>query len=143
MVPWGTGNPISSGYLNALAFLTEKPPPLSVSVGGGSMSHAPFPACGLLTVGSGCLCYRTGCRKKSSSHSYSTFSFSAAVLLLFFLFVRNHLVTACTKCSIQFWICHLVYRPLLYSHFITPLQKEKTMNSFIDETGTVRLFRRS
>ena len=38
MVPWGTGNPISSGYLNTLVFLTEKPPPLSVSEGGGSMS---------------------------------------------------------------------------------------------------------
>ena len=39
MVPWGTGNPISSGYLNTLVFLTEKPPPLSVSEGGGSMSQ--------------------------------------------------------------------------------------------------------
>ena len=38
MVPWGTGNPISSGYLNTLVFLTEKPPPLSISVGDGSMS---------------------------------------------------------------------------------------------------------
>ena len=39
MVPWGTGNPISPGYLNTLVFLTGKPPPLSVSVGGGSMSR--------------------------------------------------------------------------------------------------------
>ena len=39
MVPWGTGDPISSGDLNTLVFLTEKPPPLSVSIGGGSMSH--------------------------------------------------------------------------------------------------------
>ena len=38
MVPWGTGDPISSGDLNTLVFLTEKPPPLSVSIGGGSMS---------------------------------------------------------------------------------------------------------
>ena len=38
MVPWGTGDPISSGYLNTLVLLTEKPPPLSVSIGGGSMS---------------------------------------------------------------------------------------------------------
>ena len=38
MVPWGTGNPISSGYLDTLVFLTEKPPPLSISEGGGSMS---------------------------------------------------------------------------------------------------------
>ena len=42
MVPWGTGDPISPGYLNALAFLAEKPPPLSVSVGGGSMSPLIF-----------------------------------------------------------------------------------------------------
>ena len=40
MVPWGTGNPISSGDLNTLVFLTEKPPPLSVSIGGGSMSQS-------------------------------------------------------------------------------------------------------
>ncbi len=40
MVPWGTGDPISSGDLNTLVFLTEKPPPLSVSVGGGSMSQS-------------------------------------------------------------------------------------------------------
>ena len=39
MVPWGTGDPISSGDLNTLVFLTEKPPSLSVSIGGGSMSH--------------------------------------------------------------------------------------------------------
>ena len=39
MVPWGTGDPINSGYLNTQVFLTEKPPPLSVSVGGGSMSQ--------------------------------------------------------------------------------------------------------
>ena len=39
MVPWGTGNPISSGNLNTLVFLAEKPPPLSLSEGGGSMSH--------------------------------------------------------------------------------------------------------
>ena len=39
MVPWGTGDPISSGYLNTLVFLTEKPPPLSVCEGGGSMSQ--------------------------------------------------------------------------------------------------------
>ena len=38
MVPWGTGDPISSGDLNTLVFLTEKPPPLSVSIDGGSMS---------------------------------------------------------------------------------------------------------
>ena len=38
MVPWGTGDPINWGDLNTLVFLTEKPPPLSVSVGGGSMS---------------------------------------------------------------------------------------------------------
>jgi hypothetical protein len=38
MVPWGTGNPISSGNLNTLVFLAEKPPPLSLSEGGGSMS---------------------------------------------------------------------------------------------------------
>ena len=38
MVPWGTGDPISSGDLNTLVFLTEKPPSLSVSIGGGSMS---------------------------------------------------------------------------------------------------------
>ena len=38
MVPWGTGNPISSGNLDTLVFLTEKPPPLSFSEGGGSMS---------------------------------------------------------------------------------------------------------
>ncbi len=38
MVPWGTGDPISPGYLNTQVFLTGKPPPLSVSVGGGSMS---------------------------------------------------------------------------------------------------------
>ena len=38
MVPWGTGDPISSGDLNTMVFLTEKPPPLSVSIGGGSMS---------------------------------------------------------------------------------------------------------
>ena len=25
MVPWGTGNPISSGYLDTLVSLTEKP----------------------------------------------------------------------------------------------------------------------
>ena len=41
MVPWGTGDPISSGDLNTLVFLTEKPPPLSVSIGGGSMSQQP------------------------------------------------------------------------------------------------------
>jgi len=40
MVPWGTGDPISPGYLNTQVFLTGKPPPLSVSVGGGSMSPA-------------------------------------------------------------------------------------------------------
>ena len=45
MVPWGTGNPISPGYLNTLVFLTGKPPPLSVSVGGGSMSLLCFPCC--------------------------------------------------------------------------------------------------
>ena len=39
MVPWGTGDPISSGDLNTPVFLTEKPPPLSVSIGGGSMSQ--------------------------------------------------------------------------------------------------------
>jgi len=39
MVPWGTGNPISSGNLDTLVFLTEKPPPLSFSEGGGSMSR--------------------------------------------------------------------------------------------------------
>ena len=38
MVPWGTGDPISSGDLNTLVFLTEKPPPLGISIGGGSMS---------------------------------------------------------------------------------------------------------
>ena len=43
MVPWGTGDPISSGYLNTLVFLTEKPPPLSVSEGGGSMSLMVLP----------------------------------------------------------------------------------------------------
>ena len=42
MVPWGTGDPISSGYLNTLVFLTEKPPPLNVSEGGGSMSLTVF-----------------------------------------------------------------------------------------------------
>ena len=42
MVPWGTGNPISPGYLNTLVFLTGKPSPLSVSVGGGSMSPLAF-----------------------------------------------------------------------------------------------------
>ena len=42
MVPWGTGNPISSGYLDTLVFLTEKPPPLSFSAGGGSMSRKEF-----------------------------------------------------------------------------------------------------
>ena len=81
-----------------------------------AVSDVPSPACGLLTVGSGFLCYRTGCRKKSSLHNCSTFSFSAAVLLLFFLFVRNHLVTACTKCSIHLRICHPVYRSLFYPH---------------------------
>ena len=40
MVPWGTGDPISSGDLNTLVFLTEKPPPLSVSIGSGSMSRS-------------------------------------------------------------------------------------------------------
>ncbi len=39
MVPWGTGDPISSGYLNTLVFLTEKPPPLNFCAGGGSMSQ--------------------------------------------------------------------------------------------------------
>ena len=39
MVPWGTGDPISSGYLDTMVFLTEKPPPLSISEGGGSMSQ--------------------------------------------------------------------------------------------------------
>ena len=39
MVPWGTGDPISSGYLDTLVSLTEKPPPLSASEGGGSMSQ--------------------------------------------------------------------------------------------------------
>ena len=39
MVPWGTGDPISSGYLDTLVSLTEKPPPLSVCEGGGSMSQ--------------------------------------------------------------------------------------------------------
>ena len=39
MVPWGTGDPISSGDLNTLVFLTEKPPPLGISIGGGSMSQ--------------------------------------------------------------------------------------------------------
>ena len=34
----GKGNPISSGNLDTLVFLTEKPPPLSFSEGGGSMS---------------------------------------------------------------------------------------------------------
>ena len=42
MVPWGTGNPISSGNLDTLVFLTEKPPPLSFSEGGGSMSRICF-----------------------------------------------------------------------------------------------------
>ena len=40
MVPWGTGDPINSGDLNTQVFLTGKPPPLSVSVGGGSMSRS-------------------------------------------------------------------------------------------------------
>ena len=39
MVPLGKGNPISSGNLDTLVFLTEKPPPLSFSEGGGSMSR--------------------------------------------------------------------------------------------------------
>ena len=38
MVPLGKGNPISSGNLDTQVFLTEKPPPLSFSEGGGSMS---------------------------------------------------------------------------------------------------------
>ena len=42
MVPLGKGNPISSGNLDTLVFLTEKPPPLSFSEGGGSMSLCTF-----------------------------------------------------------------------------------------------------
>ena len=42
MVPWGTGDPISSGYLDTMVFLTEKPPPLSISEGGGSMSRGKY-----------------------------------------------------------------------------------------------------
>ncbi len=53
MVPWGTGNPISPGYLNTLVFLTGKPPPLSVSVGGGSMSLSPATYNALTAVISG------------------------------------------------------------------------------------------